>query len=156
MPPKETSNRILPTKSPKQTQAARNYLIQRDGMNCHWCKKTMDLSAPLNTGNFPTIEHILPKAKGGTDDERNLALACRTCNGGRRDTFPFDKEFLRKQIQGSTKRALDELKGKALTPEVAGSFVNYLTGILWHNIEPILESREKEIKCLEELLMEDV
>jgi hypothetical protein len=26
------------------------------------------------------IEHIIPKAKGGTDDEENLWLACRLCN----------------------------------------------------------------------------
>jgi HNH endonuclease len=26
------------------------------------------------------IEHIIPKAKGGTDDEDNLWLACRLCN----------------------------------------------------------------------------
>ncbi|WP_260441293.1 HNH endonuclease [Microcystis sp. M31BS1] len=27
------------------------------------------------------IEHIIPKAKGGSDDEYNLWLACRLCNG---------------------------------------------------------------------------
>jgi 5-methylcytosine-specific restriction endonuclease McrA len=26
------------------------------------------------------IEHIVPRAKGGTDDETNLWLACRACN----------------------------------------------------------------------------
>jgi 5-methylcytosine-specific restriction endonuclease McrA len=26
------------------------------------------------------IEHIIPKAAGGTDDEENLWLACRLCN----------------------------------------------------------------------------
>ena len=26
------------------------------------------------------IDHIIPKAKGGTDDESNLWLACRLCN----------------------------------------------------------------------------
>ncbi|EDX77729.1 hypothetical protein MC7420_3053 [Coleofasciculus chthonoplastes PCC 7420] len=26
------------------------------------------------------IEHIIPKAKGGTDEEDNLWLACRLCN----------------------------------------------------------------------------
>jgi 5-methylcytosine-specific restriction endonuclease McrA len=26
------------------------------------------------------IDHIIPKAKGGTDDEENLWLACRLCN----------------------------------------------------------------------------
>ncbi|MEG3437848.1 HNH endonuclease signature motif containing protein [Pannus brasiliensis CCIBt3594] len=27
------------------------------------------------------IDHIIPKALGGTDDEENLWLACRLCNG---------------------------------------------------------------------------
>lgn len=26
------------------------------------------------------VEHILPRCKGGGDDENNLALACRSCN----------------------------------------------------------------------------
>jgi len=26
------------------------------------------------------IEHIIPKATGGTDEEKNLWLACRLCN----------------------------------------------------------------------------
>lgn len=31
------------------------------------------------------IEHIRPTAKGGTDDEENLWLACRRCNNFKRD-----------------------------------------------------------------------
>jgi len=27
------------------------------------------------------IDHIIPQARGGTDDEENLWLACRMCNG---------------------------------------------------------------------------
>ena len=27
------------------------------------------------------IDHIIPKARGGTDEEANLWLACRMCNG---------------------------------------------------------------------------
>ena len=31
------------------------------------------------------IEHIIPLAKGGTDDETNLWLACPICNGHKSD-----------------------------------------------------------------------
>lgn len=34
-----------------------------------------------------TVDHILPKSKGGTDDEYNLTLACRSCNGKKRDNI---------------------------------------------------------------------
>lgn len=27
------------------------------------------------------IDHIIPQSRGGTDDEENLWLACRLCNG---------------------------------------------------------------------------
>jgi hypothetical protein len=30
------------------------------------------------------IEHLLPRAAGGTDDEANLWLACRLCNNAKR------------------------------------------------------------------------
>ncbi len=32
-----------------------------------------------------SIEHIIPRIKGGTDDLENLACACLCCNKGRRD-----------------------------------------------------------------------
>lgn len=39
------------------------------------------------------IEHIIPLAKGGTDDEQNLWLACPLCNGHKSDkTHAHDPE----------------------------------------------------------------
>jgi HNH endonuclease len=39
------------------------------------------------------IEHIIPTAKGGTNDEENLWLACRLCNGYKAtQTEVFDVE----------------------------------------------------------------
>lgn len=32
-----------------------------------------------------TVDHIIPKEKGGTDDEWNLTVACRTCNGRKKN-----------------------------------------------------------------------
>ena len=44
---------------------------------CWYCAlplKEMDHSNP------PQIDHIKPKAEGGTNEEWNLVLACRSCN----------------------------------------------------------------------------
>jgi 5-methylcytosine-specific restriction endonuclease McrA len=38
------------------------------------------LTSERLTGTPHTIDHIVPKAAGGTDAESNLWLACRTCN----------------------------------------------------------------------------
>lgn len=36
-----------------------------------------------------TKDHIYPRSLGGSNDDFNLALACRKCNADKADTFPF-------------------------------------------------------------------
>ena len=51
--------------------------IRRQAKNrCGYCLLPQSLNPSLLE-----IEHILPTAKGGTDDEENLWLSCRLCNG---------------------------------------------------------------------------
>ena len=35
-----------------------------------------------------TVDHIIPVAKGGTDDPENLVAACRRCNFSKQDKMP--------------------------------------------------------------------
>jgi 5-methylcytosine-specific restriction enzyme A len=37
---------------------------------CTWCATTTDL----------TVDHVIAKANGGTDDPSNLQVLCRSCN----------------------------------------------------------------------------
>src|SRR5438477_7932007 len=46
------------------------------GERCGYCLSPQHLVLGLLE-----IEHIVPRAKGGTDAEENLWLACRLCNG---------------------------------------------------------------------------
>lgn len=34
---------------------------------------------------YLTIDHIVPKSKGGTNDEANLRVLCNRCNSGKKD-----------------------------------------------------------------------
>ena len=43
------------------------------------------LSPAEQTGIPMTIDHIIPRAKGGVSNEDNLCLACSRCNGRKRD-----------------------------------------------------------------------
>jgi len=52
-------------------------ILARDGYRCQYC----GASAPAVTLH---IDHIVPVAKGGTDDPENLITACETCNLGKR------------------------------------------------------------------------
>jgi hypothetical protein len=47
----------------------------RAAHRCEYCR------APEAVFNFPfEVEHIVPKSRGGGDEDDNLALACRACN----------------------------------------------------------------------------
>lgn len=50
-------------------------LLERDGHACVYCGET--------TPDKLTIDHLIPKILGGTDDFWNLAIACATCNGSK-------------------------------------------------------------------------
>ena len=50
-------------------------IIQAAENRCGYCRTPQDL-VPIPF----EIEHITPKAAGGTDDEENLWLSCGVCN----------------------------------------------------------------------------
>lgn len=47
---------------------------------CLHCDTRLVLSEDGEPMSRATVEHILPKGHGGTDDWPNLGLACATCN----------------------------------------------------------------------------
>jgi len=57
------------------SEAVRERVRKTFDNRCAYC-----LSAQQYLMQVLEIDHIIPIAKGGTDDEDNLCLACRTCN----------------------------------------------------------------------------
>jgi 5-methylcytosine-specific restriction endonuclease McrA len=57
----------------------RKTLLRRDGFRCQYCGRT-DL--PL------TIDHMVPKSKGGEESWENLITACTRCNTAKGDRTP--------------------------------------------------------------------
>jgi 5-methylcytosine-specific restriction endonuclease McrA len=51
---------------------------------CRWCGEVMRLRGP--GPDVVTIDHVIPRSKGGSDDIDNLVGACRLCNNRRGDT----------------------------------------------------------------------
>ena len=49
----------------------RNYLLEKHGRKCFYCDKEVS--------NFE-VEHLIPKAKGGSNRIDNLTLSCHSCN----------------------------------------------------------------------------
>lgn len=49
---------------------SRKNILKRDGHRCQYC----------GTGEDLTIDHVLPKSRGGKDTWENLVAACNRCN----------------------------------------------------------------------------
>jgi hypothetical protein len=58
---------------PKKYYRYKRMLVERDGLRCHYCDCLMNYEEAQ-------VDHILAKARGGTDAPDNLVLACSRCN----------------------------------------------------------------------------
>lgn len=73
-------------------RTAIRHLIEVNGAVCHYCRKVVRLrvSAKDHHADDATIDHKIPKAKGGTNAADNLLLACRACNEAKEDRSYHD------------------------------------------------------------------
>ena len=60
-------------------------ILQRDGFRCRYCGRSG--STP---GVVLHVDHIVPRAAGGTSTAENLATACEECNLGKGGSCHFD------------------------------------------------------------------
>jgi len=64
-----------------QISPNRTNVIWRDSNTCQYCSKKM-LSSEL------TMDHVLPKSRGGDNTWTNLVTCCKKCNQKKRDRTP--------------------------------------------------------------------
>jgi hypothetical protein len=57
---------------------SRQNIFKRDGNACQYCGATHDL----------TLDHVIPKSRGGRSTWDNLATACKSCNSKKGDLTP--------------------------------------------------------------------
>ncbi len=67
---------------------SRHNIFKRDGFECQYCGTSRDL----------TIDHIIPRSKGGGDGWKNLVTACRHCNAKKGDRSPEEAGMKLKKI----------------------------------------------------------
>lgn len=56
-------------------------VFKRDGFRCQYCGR----SPKIDENVILHLDHIKPKAKGGTDEIDNLVTSCAECNIGKND-----------------------------------------------------------------------
>lgn len=70
-------------------------LFEADGWKCQICFEPVDYTADALSDWYPSIDHIIPRAHGGSDDRGNLRTAHRWCNSVRGDlSFYTDADLV--------------------------------------------------------------
>ena len=69
-------------------------LLRRDGCACHICGGLCDVYDFIKTdkafiagNNYPSIDHVIPLAKGGLHSWDNVKVAHRICNSLKGDSY---------------------------------------------------------------------
>jgi hypothetical protein len=63
-------------------ESVRVAVIERDGKRCLRCRSTRDL----------TVDHIVPRSRGGSNDESNLQTLCRKCNSAKNNRISAQEQ----------------------------------------------------------------
>jgi 5-methylcytosine-specific restriction endonuclease McrA len=68
----------------KKIILTRRNILKRDGHKCAYCGR----------GDLPlTIDHVIPKSKGGDESWENLVAACLPCNNRKGDRIPDEVDM---------------------------------------------------------------
>jgi hypothetical protein len=88
-------------------------IYERDGYRCVWCvrmvvegrRRGADTSVRL-----ASVDHVLPRCFGGSNEHRNLITSCVQCNSRRGDrsvlSFAADLAFDSLELEGATIEAI--------------------------------------------------
>lgn len=116
---------ILLSKSQRKLNRKREEIIQKESRICYICDRF------IPTCEMPTVDHVLPKALGGTDEEWNLRCCCHRCNnakGGESLEFFIDRiKHNRSKFQYIDSKQLQRL-------ENYNHQFYYLVSFLHHNV----------------------
>lgn len=82
------------------TKQVKDVIIKRDGGKCRKC----------GTTQYLTVDHILPKCEGGTNDFSNLETLCRVCHNRKDNSLhrklssKLSKEYLERVVERMEKK----------------------------------------------------
>jgi 5-methylcytosine-specific restriction endonuclease McrA len=66
----------------RRTALSRRAVFVRDDHRCQYCG-----------GHADSIDHVMPRSRGGRNEWENVAAACRPCNLHKRDRTPDEAEM---------------------------------------------------------------
>lgn len=96
---------------PKTLTATRRRIFKRDGHECQYCGSKRNL----------TIDHVIPRSKGGKNTWSNMVTCCSRCNGYKGDRTPSDANMT--------------LKNKPVEPNLFSSVVHDGIESIWSDFQ---------------------
>ncbi len=102
----------------KGVMLTRQNIFKRDGHRCQYCGTAEDL----------TLDHVMPKSRGGKTSWDNLATACKRCNARKGDFTPEEAGI--------------KLRQRPFKPSFL-VFLREFSGALEQSWVPFLAKREK-------------
>ncbi len=98
--------------SAERKKRIRRKLLRDQKYKCCYCGITLRQSGP-NCGNKATIEHVLPKALGGTLKRENIKAACWTCNNQRGMLLAEQLRHFRRKAEAELQQVGRGTRGEA-------------------------------------------
>jgi len=103
----------------RKTYYSKKLVLERDDYVCQYCRRNL-------TTKSATIDHVLPRSRGGKSTFENTVAACAPCN-----TFKADKPLnqTRMRLTRQPKKPyIHPLRGQITNPEP--EWEGYLAGII--------------------------
>lgn len=95
-------------------------IYSRDGWQCRSCDEYVVISR--RSLSRLSLDHVVPRSKGGTNEPQNLVTLCHDCNSYKQDIDPeewFVETSLRyRSLLNLLQRPLDMEKGRQLCEEI--------------------------------------
>ena len=99
--------------------AKRLAIYIRDGFSCGYCGRDLRRAAPAEV----TLDHLMPRYSGGSNDATNLITACRSCNSSRQN-LPWGQ-----YATGGARERISKLRRRVLNVRLAASIIAGETSI---------------------------
>jgi len=140
---------ITPQKPTRTNGVAKRYIIlKRDKFRCHYCQGTLNMDGM-------TIDHKIPKAYNGSNDNSNLVASCIECNQ-LKGTIPYNV-FMEAMLGGYIEELIEDHRAllsafdrvKNQGTELAKKIVNH--SAIVRSIGRHLERGEVNLDILEDL-----
>lgn len=95
----------------------RHAIYARDGHRCVWCGRGVKVGKPVRCAKYispsaATLDHLIPRAHGGSNGARNLVTSCLGCNSRRGDASALT--WAMQVAKGRGLAGVDEILGRIM------------------------------------------